>query len=263
MLEKSVPFLNGTQSAVTMATFQSMLRAPEAKMALLTPLIFACVFGSMFFAGPMSDLPAPARPWMGIGAVSMSLVGMVQMMLNMFGLDRQGFRAYVLSPAPRRDILLGKNMGILPVAGILSAALVAFVGLVGGMQLVHLIATLLQIMVAFFLYFTVSNFTSIIAPIGMAVGTMKPVALNFRVFLIQFLALLLVPIATIPAAIALAAEQLASLFGGVHGIPIYLLLTLIELPLAFGFYRKMLDFQGRQLQQREPTILEVISKVSD
>jgi hypothetical protein len=263
ILEKSIPFLTETQSVITMATLRSMLRAPEAKMALLTPLIFAGVFGSMILTGPMSKLPEVARPWFGVGAIGMSLVGMVQMMLNMFGLDRQGFRAYVLMPAPRRDILLGKNMGIFPVAGTLSALLVVFIGVAGKMHFTHIVATLLQIVVAFFIYFTISNYTSIVAPIGMAVGTMKPVSMKFSVVLMQFVAILLIPVAIFPAALALGADLLASEFGGIHGIPIYLLLTLIELPIALWFYNKMLNLQGRHLQEREQTILDVISKVAD
>jgi len=263
ILERSVPLLTDTQSVIAMATFRSMLRAPEAKMAMLTPLIFVCVFGSMVLTGPMSDLPEFARPWLGVGALGMSLISMVQMMLNMFGLDRQGFRAYVLMPVPRRDFLLGKNVGILPVAGTLSALAVVFVGIAGKMHFTHVVATLLQIVVAFFLYFTISNYTSIIAPSGMAVGTMKPVSMKFSVVVMQFVAILLIPLAIIPAALALAAELLASEFAGINGIPIYLLLTVIELPLALWFYNKMLDLHGRLLQDREQAILDVISKVAD
>jgi ABC-2 type transport system permease protein len=73
----------------------------------------------------------------------------------------------------------------------------------------------------------------------------------------------LVPAAILPAAFALAAELLASKFGGIQGIPIYLLLTLIQLPIALWFYNKMLYLQGRHLQDREQAILEVISKVVD
>lgn len=71
-------------------------------MALLTPLIFAFVYGSMIFTGKLEMLPEVACPWFGIGALAMSLFDMVQLMLNMFGLDRQGFRAYALMPAPRQ-----------------------------------------------------------------------------------------------------------------------------------------------------------------
>lgn len=263
MLEKSIPFLTETQSVITMATFRAMLRAPEAKLALLTPLIFACILGSTMLTGQLDRLPEFVRPWFGVSALGMSLVSMAQMMLNMFGLDRQGFRAYVLMPAPRRDILLGKNMGIFPVAGTLSALLIAFVGVAGKMHFTHIVATLLQIVIAFFIYFTVSNYTSITAPIGMAVGTMRPVSMKWSVMAMQLVALLLVPVAVLPAAFALAVELLVSTFGGIHAIPIYLLLTLAELPLALWYYSRMLKHQGHYLWQREQAILDVISKVDN
>jgi len=238
MLVKSIPLLSETESAITMASLRSTLRAPEAKMALLTPLIFVCIFGSMMLTGKMEKMPEMIRPFFGIGAIGMSLLGMVQMMLNMFGLDRQGFRAYVLMPAPRRDILLGKNMGLFPLGALLTAALVLFMALLDGMNFTHVVATLLQIVIAFFIYFTFSNYTSIIAPIGIAVGTMKPTSMKFSVLLVQFIALLLVPVAILPATLALAAELLSREYGGIQGVPIYLLLTLIELPLAIWYYRK-------------------------
>lgn len=262
ILEKSVPFLTETQSVIAMASLRSIIRAPEAKMALLTPLIFACVFGSMLLTGRIDKLPEVVRPWLGVGALGMSLLGMLQLMLNMFGLDRHGFRAYVLMPAPRRDILLGKNMGIFPLAAALGGLLIIFTGVVGKMEFTHIVATLLQFVVALFVYFTISNFTSIVAPMGMAVGTMKPVSIKVSVFAIQFVALLLVPVAVIPAAFALGAEQFAGAIGGGHGVPIYLLLTFVELPIALWFYTKMLNLQGRLLQEREQAILDVVSKVA-
>jgi ABC-2 type transport system permease protein len=263
LLEKRLPLLTEAQTATALATFRSLLRAPEAKMALLTPLIFACVFGSMLATGAIDKLPVVVRPWIGIGALGMSLFGMAQMMLNMFGLDRHGFRAYVLAPAPRRDVLLGKNMGLFPLASVLSALLVLFCGVVGRMEFVHIAATLLQIVVAYLVYFTISNFTSIVAPMGMAAGTMKPVSMSASVIVWQLAAILLAPAALIPAALALAAEQFAGAITSIHGIPIYLLLTALELPIVFWFYNRMLNLQGRLLQEREQTILAVVSKTSD
>ena len=159
-------------------------------------------------------------------------------------------------------------MGIFPFAGVLSAVLVVFIGVVGQMLFTHIVATLLQIGVAFMMYFTISNFTSIVAPIGMAVGTMKPVSMKLSIAAIQFAAVLLTPLTLLPAAVALGAESLAHVygghvFGGVQAIPIYLLLTLVELPLTFWFYTKMLTIQGRHLQQREQVILEIVSDVAD
>jgi len=267
ILEKDIPFLSGTQSVIATSTFRSTLRAPEAKMALLTPLIFACIFGSMFLTGQMDQIPefmaARIRPWYGIGALAMSVVGMAQMTMNMFGLDRQGFRAYVLMPAARRDVLLGKNMGILPFVGVLSATLVIFIGIVTNTQLTHLVATLLQVIVAFLIYFVISNHTSIYAPLGLATGTMKPVSMKFSVIAMQFVAVLFTPLTVVPAILALAAELGISFLWRIHGVPIYLLLTLVQLPVAIWMYRWAVTRQGRNLQEQEQKILDVISKVAD
>ncbi len=262
ILEKDVPFLTPSQSVIALATLRSLLRAPEAKMALLTPLIFTAVFGSMMLTGGFDRWPEFGRPWLGIGAIMMSLCGLAQIMINMFGLDRQGFRAYVLLPVPRRDVLIGKNMGVLPFAATLSALLVLFAAIVGSMELAHLIASLLQVVIALFIYFTISNFVSIVAPIGIATGTMKPISMNVGFLLWQFAALLLIPATILPAAVALAAEQLAGLLTGMPQVPIYLLATLVELPLALWFYVKVVSLQGRMLQEREQAILEVVSKVA-
>ena len=265
ILDRSVPLLTQTQSVIAMATLRSTLRAPESKMALMTPLIFVFVFGSMIFTGPLSNIPKFALPWIGIGALTMSLLGMAQLMLNMFGLDRQGFRAYVLMPAPRRDILLGKNTGIFPIIGTLCSVLILFVGIGLKLDITHIAATLLQILIAYLLYSLVSNYVSIVAPTGMAMGSMKPVAMKLSVVAMQVVGAMLIPVVIIPAALALATEQLNTevLDFLPNTIPIYLLLTLVQLPLAIWFYRKVLNWQGRHLQDREQAILEVISKVAD
>ena len=81
---------------------------PEAKMMLLSPVIMGFVFGSMLWQGPgFSEL---MRPLVAIGGMAFVLFGLVQLMANQFGFDRDGFRVFVLSAARRRDILMGKNL---------------------------------------------------------------------------------------------------------------------------------------------------------
>lgn len=263
MLEKNIPLLSETQSVIALATLRSILRAPEAKMALVTPIIFAGVFGSMVYTGPISQMPAIAKPFLSVAAITMALFGTAQMMINLFGLDRQGFRAYVLTPVPRRDILLGKNMGIFPLLLLLSVPVVVFVGVMAKLSPTHTIAGILQVILAYFLAFTVGNFSSINAPIGMVAGTMKPTSMNFSIIIRQFLAMLLMSMTVLPATLAIAAEIAANYFNIAPGYPIYLLLTLLQLPIAVWFYRKVVARQGVFLQDREQAILEVISKVAD
>ena len=78
-------------------------------MLLLTPVIMVPVVGSMMLRqGRQSP---EMRPFLVIGGLLMVLLCLVQFMANQFGFDRDGFRVFVLSAAPGRDILLGKNLG--------------------------------------------------------------------------------------------------------------------------------------------------------
>ena len=58
------------------------------------------------------------------------LLGVVQLTGNQFGFDRDGFRVFVLCAAPRRDILLGKNLAFAPLALGMAAILLAAVQVV-------------------------------------------------------------------------------------------------------------------------------------
>ncbi|MEM1226557.1 MAG: hypothetical protein AAGJ40_12720 [Planctomycetota bacterium] len=258
-----LPFLSDTQAAVALASFQSLLRAPESKMALLTPLIFSCVFGSMMFNGAMSDLPELARPWIGIGSIGMALFGMAQLMFNTFGLDRRGFQAYVLMPVRRSDVLLGKNLGTLPITLVLSVILVVFLGIASGSKAMHIVAMLVQIVISLMVFFPICNHVSMVAPVGMATGTMKPKSMTFRVFLTQFFAMLTVPLTLVPAALALALDGLADYIGFAPGFPVFLTVTLAELPVFGWCYLRVLRMQGDVLQEREQQILQAVTKTGD
>ena len=117
--------------------FRSLLRAPEAKMMLLSPVILVLVFGSMFLSHAVQP-PEAARPLMAFGATAMVLVSMIQFVGNQFGFDRTGFRVFVLCAAPRRDILLGKNLAVAPLALGMSTALLALLQVMYPMRLDHL-----------------------------------------------------------------------------------------------------------------------------
>ena len=87
----------------------------QAKMLLLTPFFMVIVFGSMLITRK-SDVGDLGRTLLAFGAMAMTLLSFVQLVGNQFGFDRGGFRVFVLCPAPRRDILLGKNLAVAPIA---------------------------------------------------------------------------------------------------------------------------------------------------
>ena len=76
-----------------------------------------------------------ARPLVAFGAMTTILLTTVQVTGNQFGFDRSGFRAYVLAPVPRRDILLGKNLAVAPITGTICIVAVCFVQILFPMRL--------------------------------------------------------------------------------------------------------------------------------
>src|SRR5262249_28452098 len=117
-LLKKLPGVSEQGAAVTLACFRSLVRAPEAKMLLLSPIILVLVFGTMFVTRSITP-PDFLLPLLASAAIAMMLLTMIQLLGNQFGFDRSGFRVFVLSSAPRSDILLAKNLAVAPLAGVL------------------------------------------------------------------------------------------------------------------------------------------------
>ncbi len=112
-MERKLFRLSEQATAIALASFRALLRAPEAKMLLLSPIIMMLVMGSMVSMHSVEP-PMSIRHLIPVGGMAMVLFGMVAFFNNQFGFDRNGFRVYVLCPARRQDILLGKNLSIAP-----------------------------------------------------------------------------------------------------------------------------------------------------
>ena len=258
-LEMQLPWISEQASAVAVTTFRSLTRAPEAKMVLLSPLIMIFIFGTSVLK--MSSRPGEfSRPLMASAVLAMILFGMGQLAGNQFSFDRGGFRNFVLAAAPRREILLGKNLALAPI--ILGLALVAMILLQVAfpMRLDYFVAALFQMVTMFLLYCLFSNFISILNPTATTAGSLKPaVKPSGKTLLFGLLTMALFPFALAPSMMPLGLEVGLHWLGWFPGIPISLLFSLGE-ALAVGYlYSWVLDRQGELLQSRELRILEVVS----
>ena len=72
------------------------------------------------------------------------LFGVVQLMANQFGFDRDGFRVFVLSAARRRDILMGKNLSFAPLVLGMAAIVLVTLQAVCPMRWDHFLAMIPQ-----------------------------------------------------------------------------------------------------------------------
>ena len=228
-------------------------------MMLLTPVIFVLVFGSTFLrlhSNPSEFL----RPVMSAALMGMVLLGMVQFVGNQFGFDRSGFRAFVLAGAHRSDILLGKNLAMLPFALALGGIGTAALQFAFPMHIDHFIAAGVQMVSMYLVFCLVLNLLSMLAPTAVASGSLRPVSPKGVALLIHLLFFFLVlPIALITTLMPVAVEFLLKDSGRLSRVPVYLLLTLIEFAVIVYIYPRALVLQGRLLQSREQRILEIVA----
>jgi ABC-2 type transport system permease protein len=257
-MERRLPFLSDHASAIAAANLRSLSRAPEAKMLLLSPAIMIIVFGSMLLTRSINP-PEAMRPMMGFAAIGMILLTTMQLIGNQFGLDRDGFRVYVLCAAPRRDILFGKNLSLAPLSLALGVIAVCIVQALYPMRITHLIATFAELVSLFLICAVIGNFTSILAPMPVAAGSLKPAHPKWVAVLIHLVFFFLFPIVFGIVMIPLGLELLLHHFGWLTAIPIYMLGAITTLAVVGIGYRFVIGFQGRLLELREQKILNVVT----
>jgi hypothetical protein len=260
MVETRLPGVSEPVAAVALGGLRSLARAPEAKMMLLTPLIAAVAFGAVLVRNG-NGIPLAIRPLIGIGAMMVVLFGLMQLMSNQFGFDRDGFRVFVLCAAQRRDILLGKNLAFAPLALGMAAILLVLVQIVCPLRWDHFLAMIPQYVMMFLLFCLLMNLLSIYTPIYIAAGSVKPSSPKATTALVQMAMFTFIfPLTQGMTLLPLGIEMLLGQFGWAHGIPACLLLTLLECAAVVVLYLLFVGLEGSLLQDREKQILETVTK---
>jgi hypothetical protein len=254
LLEKHLPGLSEQATAIALGSFRSLLRAPEAKMLLLTPVIMVIVFAGLFFRGT-GDMPDAVRQLMAVGGMAMILVTMFQLVGNQFGFDRNGFRVFVLCPASRRDILLGKNLGFAPLVLALCLPAVVLVECFYPMSLNLLLALLPQMVSMYLLFCLMANLLAIAAPMRVAPGAMKPAHASMIPILLQLAFILVFPFVLALTLVPLGIDLLLE----APGVPVCLALSVVECVAIVYLYRWLLTWEGRLLQAQEQRILKIVT----
>jgi hypothetical protein len=259
MLEKTIPCVSEHASAIALAGIRSLTRAPEAKMMFMTPVIILLVFGSMFLTQSV-NMPLALRPLLAFGGMATVLLGMLQLIGNQFAFDRSGFRVFVLCAANRRDILLGKNLSFAPLALSLALIMAILVQILYPMRFDHFLASLPQMVSMYLTLCFMGNWLSMLAPMPIASGSLKPSNPRLVPILLQLLFFFILPMILSPLLLPLGIELAVQYLGGIEGLPIYLVLALVECAAVVCIYGLLLGWQGSTLHAREQRILEIVTK---
>lgn len=258
-LERRLPGISDRSSAIALASFRSLARAPEVKMMLLTPVFMLIVFTGMSRGGA-NPPPELLRPLIATGISAFVLVlGLIGFVGNQFGFDRTGFRAYVLVPARRREILMGKNLAMLPLALVMMGLGVALYQWLHPMRIDHLLAVLIQMVPLYLVFALAGNLLSIISPMALRMGSGMPANHQGIKMIYQFVFMALVPIPLSLTLLPLGIEAFLGWSGRATWFPAFLIFGVIQAVAAIGLYHLVLDWEGALLQRREQRILEVVA----
>jgi hypothetical protein len=259
LIARPLPRVPEEAAAVALATFQSMLRAPEVKMQWATSFLVTLMVGAPLLFRSSSSLPAAAGPFVATGVVVFSMFLMVGFIVNQFGFDRDGFRAFVLSPVERRFILVGKNLAAMPAA--VASATILLVILTVWLRLSPLVflATICQLVVGLCLWAIGGNLLSILVPYRIQPGSMRPTKVPALAMVMLVLSQMAMPLGMSPAFLPPLIGWLVERAGGPPAAVVNLALSLVFALVMVAIYKASLAPLGRLLRRREIQILETVS----
>jgi hypothetical protein len=260
LLERQLPGVPEEAAASGLAFFRSLSRAPEVKMALATNFIVLLILGVMILVRRAATLGDNSKPFIATGAIAFMFLGVNQLMFNQFGYDRDGFRTLVLLPAPRKHILLGKNLALLPTAGGIGLVLLVLVKIVLRISFTVFLAASLHLLAAFLLLSMAGNLLSVLVPYRIAPGSLKPTKSSTKTAFLIFISRMLFPTAMIPIFLPPGLGLLLSNMGWLPAAPTNLFFSVVLLALLALFYRLSLVPLGDLLQGREKEILQVVTQ---
>lgn len=247
-------------ATVGRASLRQWIRSPHGKQAFIAPIMVLLLVA---LAALGFEEIATAQPYLGVGLAAFCSLGPIVFAINVFGWDRGGFRVLLATDPPRHLVLLGKNLGLMPITLGPGIAALVVLQLLWPQPATHFVASILQIVVVCLVMCMIGNHFSITAPWTASFMSLKQrgeaVASNLGAFLTAVFAVGVIMLAT---AGVLAVERLVT-DAGWWPIPLYLISSVLELGLAAVWYRQVLLHQAETLPAAEERILEAINTPVD
>ena len=259
LVERRVAGVPEQAAALALATTQSMLRAPEVKMQFGTSFLVSAIIGTTILFRAESKISPTVQPFIATGAVVFALFMLVQFLSNQFGIDRDGFRALVLSPAERRLILLGKNLACFPAAAASALLLLTVVAIVIRPSPVVLLASVLQLVAGLLLTGAAGNLMSILVPYRIQAGSLKPTKVPGLAMLTIVVCQLAFPLVMAPAFLPPLAGLWSDRVGGPPAALVNFAVSAVMAAVMAFVYWQVLDPLGRLLRRRETQILSIVT----
>ena len=258
--EWRLPGVPEPAAAVAVSAFRAMSRSAEIRATMIGSVVMLVLFAIGLYAAAdgLARLPAEARPALGFAAVGFLTALSSGLVGNLFGFDRAGFRAYVLSPVSRRDVLLGKNLAAAPFAVVPPALALAALTVACPPRLDHFLAVAVALPAMYLIACLVGNVVSVLFPMAYAIGATKPPQMKTLPLLANLTMTALLPLAFAPLLLPFGVEVLVAYLADLDVLPLALPLSALMLAGVVLLYRAVLPVEGRLLARREQALLATV-----
>jgi len=259
-----IPSVSGPVSAVALATLRSLGRAPEVYAAFVPAAVLA-FFGTPYLLGWKGYvIPGWAIDILPPGLISVALLGFPAFLFSTFSYDRDGFRAFMLSPVERKDILFGKNLAIGIPTMILGWFTMIVLQCFVPVGIFWFLGSIFCLPASFLLLCIVGNLISVFFAVGLKRGSMTPVNARVIPVVALYLGILVGPfVALLPMMVAHFVLQMVEKSTAFPMGWLYLLLTFPLLLISWVVYRKSLVELGDWLWKKEPAILDIVANIPE
>jgi hypothetical protein len=159
----------------------------------------------------------------------------------------------------RRDLLVGKNLSVLPFAAVMVTTVVGVSQLFRPLATDHLAGVLLQSVTIFLLLCLIGNQIAIVCPLTLKPASGRPVPQQTSRGLGHVVGFFAGALAVGLTFIPFGVEALLSYFDRLTWVPVYLVLSGAQAAVAIPVYRSLVAWQGALLQRREQAVLEIVA----
>jgi len=269
-LKRKIPGLSDAASAVTWGTMRRLSRIPQIKLGFLGMIILLGFIGlsSLRLWSDSENWDFLSNEYVSfipVGAVMASSFAFGSLRYNIFGIDGKGFGSLALSNISRRDILLGKNLALLPLFFVTMASILTLLCFLLEIPAMSIISAIFQFITYHCVMFTLGNYMSMKMPFCPRSDNIHfpvkriPLSMWLCVYILELLIpLLLMFFLSIPAFIEIFSRQADFFSFHWHAI-----LSFLFAVAALTAYSKVLTHQGELLWRREIAILDVVAAKED
>ncbi len=263
LTSRTLPLVSDDTSAVALASWLTAIRHPRVRVQLIMPLVIGLLLLVVYLTRHQEAAAPLQAAWALPAVVFWLMLNCAPFLFNSFGLDPEGYQAFILLPTPRARYLAGKNLTFFPLLGSVFMFMVTITAVATRPSFGVMAVSVLQFIQVYLTMCILGNFLSVYFPYRLKKDSMNTAKFNPRLFLVGIGTMLVLPMAMVPTLVCYGLVLYGTYLGDGGRLPLGEIASFTMTMLTFLVYRATLAPMSRCLMRREQAILAILEKDRD